>query len=95
MKTKSDALRHAVFAIIVALICALAGTGAVLSKSTPTPSMSSQRQQPQMESALNYLHQALQALNSANPDKGGHRNRAINAVQEAINQVKAGMQAAP
>ncbi|HVN69375.1 MAG TPA: hypothetical protein VMU38_06995 [Candidatus Binatia bacterium] len=96
--TKRFTFRHAALALAVALFCAFVGAGVAYAASSPAPMKSAapaEQSQPQMQSALNYLHQALQALNSAKPDKGGHRNQAINAVQEAINQVKAGMKSAP
>lgn len=47
--------------------------------------------QPKMHSALQNLRQARADLQDAAPDKGGHRNRALAATNNAINQVEAGI----
>lgn len=47
--------------------------------------------QPHMVNARNYLNDALNQLNQAVPDKGGHRNNAIGLVNQAIQQVNAGI----
>ena len=47
--------------------------------------------QPHMQAALKNLRQARANLNSASADKGGHRNRAIDLVNQAIDQVEAGV----
>lgn len=47
--------------------------------------------QPQMQAALNHLKQARTSLNRATADKGGHRERAIELVNQAIDQVEAGI----
>jgi hypothetical protein len=47
--------------------------------------------QPHMVNARNYLNSALAQLNAAVPDKGGHRNNAISLVNQAIQQVNAGI----
>ncbi len=47
--------------------------------------------QPHMAAALNALRQAESELKAAKADKGGHREAAIKATQEAIKQVEAGM----
>ena len=52
--------------------------------------------QPAMHSALVHLRQARAALESALADKGGHRERAISLVDQAINETQAGIRfAAP
>ena len=48
--------------------------------------------QPYMQSALSYLQQAQDALMRAAHDKGGHRARALNLVNQAIGEVEAGIQ---
>jgi hypothetical protein len=48
--------------------------------------------QPHMRAALRALHNAKQQLDSAEPDKGGHRVKAIQLVNDAINEVEAGIQ---
>ncbi len=47
--------------------------------------------QPQMESALSHLEAAERDLHQATPDKGGHRERALDLVQRAEAQVREGM----
>jgi hypothetical protein len=48
--------------------------------------------QPEMQAALDNLRQAQQHLQNAAQDKGGHRVRALQEVQEAIQEVEAGVQ---
>jgi len=45
-----------------------------------------------MANARADLQQGLTQLQLADPDKGGHRDQAINLVQQAIDQVDAGIQ---
>jgi len=47
--------------------------------------------QPNMEQALGSLHQARISLEVSSPDKGGHRVRALELVNQAIEQVRLGM----
>ena len=44
-----------------------------------------------MQKAKDNLQEALSNLNKATADKGGHRNKAIDLVKEAIEQVNKGM----
>jgi hypothetical protein len=48
--------------------------------------------QEHMFNARNDLQQGLGELQQADPDKGGHRDQAINLVQQAIDQVNQGIQ---
>jgi hypothetical protein len=48
--------------------------------------------QEHMFSARNDLQQAVNELRQAEPDKGGHRDAAINLTQQAIDQVNLGIQ---
>jgi hypothetical protein len=48
--------------------------------------------QPNMEEALASLEAAKQSLQKATADKGGHRVKALKAVNEAIAEVKAGIE---
>ena len=48
--------------------------------------------QPHMKAAVDELRAARQELNAANSDKGGHRVRAVELIDEAINEVQAGME---
>ncbi len=47
--------------------------------------------QPKMKEALEHLRNAKAALQSATADKGGHRVKAIEKVNEAIEQVEKGI----
>jgi hypothetical protein len=49
--------------------------------------------QPHMTAALNALKSALNNLNQAEADKGGHRANAMSLVNQAISEVKAGIEA--
>ena len=51
-----------------------------------------QEYQPNMQAAMQYLQQAQQSLQNANSDKGGHRERALQLVNQAMGEVQAGMQ---
>lgn len=48
--------------------------------------------QPNMEAALASLQQAKESLQKATADKGGHRVKAMKAVDAAIAEVKAGIE---
>lgn len=48
--------------------------------------------QPNMEAALKSLDQAKESLNKASEDKGGHRVKAIQAIDQAAKEIKAGME---
>ena len=47
--------------------------------------------QPHMDNALHHLREAREALQRAEPNKGGHRERAIELVNQAIAQVEEGI----
>jgi len=47
--------------------------------------------QPHMQNALMHLRQARAALENAEHNKGGHRERAVELVEKAIAEVEAGM----
>jgi hypothetical protein len=47
--------------------------------------------QPHMDNALRHLREAREALQRAEPNKGGHRERAMELVDRAIQQVEAGI----
>jgi len=50
--------------------------------------------QPHMQNALTALENAKDSLEKATSDKGGHRNKALDFVKDAIKEVKKGMEAA-
>lgn len=47
--------------------------------------------QPHMEKAIDHLQSARRELNDATPDKGGHRERALKLVDDAIAETRKGM----
>lgn len=47
--------------------------------------------QPHMHAALGHLRAARESLERADPDKGGHRARAIQLVNDAIHHVEEGI----
>ncbi|HEV3176080.1 MAG TPA: hypothetical protein VGZ72_08825 [Stellaceae bacterium] len=47
--------------------------------------------EPNMQQALNDLMDAHTALEHAVPNKAGHRERALRLVEQAINEVRAGI----
>lgn len=60
----------------------LAGLAAGLAKAEP---------QPHMRAALGHLRAAREALERAEPDKGGHRVKAMELVDAAIRHVEDGI----
>jgi len=48
--------------------------------------------QPHMQAALDHLQSARSELNAAEANKGGHRERAIRLVDDAIDQVQRGIE---
>jgi len=48
--------------------------------------------QPHMQSALDHLQAARSELSAAEANKGGHRERAIRLIDDAIDQVQRGME---
>jgi len=47
--------------------------------------------QPHMEAALKHLQMAQEELQRAEKDKGGHREKALEATQSAIDHTKEGI----
>jgi hypothetical protein len=50
------------------------------------------QEQVHMENALGALQRALGELEQAQPNKGGHRERAISLVKQAVDEVQQGIQ---
>jgi outer membrane murein-binding lipoprotein Lpp len=48
--------------------------------------------QPHMQAALDQLSSARDELNAAETNKGGHRERALSLVNDAIDHVQRGME---
>lgn len=66
--------------------------GPLLLASTLALATPSAGQQPRMQAALASLKEARASLEQASTDKGGHRKRAILAIDRAIKQVEAGIE---
>jgi hypothetical protein len=49
--------------------------------------------QPHMQKALDHLRNARENLQKATPDKGGHRQNALDLVNQAIDEVEKGIAA--
>jgi hypothetical protein len=52
---------------------------------------SAEARQPNMERAIDRLREARRALRDAPPNKGGHKERALELIDRAIGQVKEGI----
>ena len=81
--SRRDSLRN-IAAIGVAGAAVALGAGAL----TTAPAEAAQ---PHMSAALSNLQSALNQLQAATPDKGGHRLKAIALVREAIDETTRGM----
>jgi hypothetical protein len=55
------------------------------------PSLAKAEGQPHMQEALDSLRAARRQLLAATPDKGGHRQRAVRLVNQAIAEVERGV----
>jgi len=83
MSTKTDLTRRDAALMTVGL--------AVIGSSLASPSIAAQ---PNMEAALQSLQDALASLQAAEANKAGHREKAIALVEQAIEQVRLGIEAA-
>lgn len=79
--TKLTSRRQAAFQVVT-------GAAAVLAVSAPAEAA-----QPHMEAAMHALQNAMEQLNAAEPDKAGHRVKAMSLVHDAIEEVRAGIRA--
>lgn len=50
------------------------------------------QQEPNMAAALEHLRQAEESLERATPNKGGHREKALELTKQAISQTEQGIQ---
>ena len=57
----------------------------------PAPEKDAGLQQPHMRAALEALRSAKRHLDLATPDKGGHRVKALEHINEAITETQAGI----
>jgi hypothetical protein len=71
----------------------LVGVGALLLQPTPVQAQSGAKQ-PNMQAALASLTSARTQLQKAAANKGGHRVKAIELINQAIVEVQAGIAAA-
>ncbi len=70
---------------------ATAATGMVAAGLVGASATSADAYQGNMERAISSLYQALGALREATPNKGGHRERAMNLISQAISETQAGI----
>jgi hypothetical protein len=83
----------------------LAGTVTLLVLGLPVPlpaqgsqqsveqvTQANRQHEPHMAAALEHLRQAQQELERATPNKGGHRQKAIDLTKQAESQVEQGIQ---
>jgi hypothetical protein len=70
----------------------LVATAAVLPLVAAVSATPAHADQPRMQEALNHLQRALDSLQRASADKGGHRVEAIRLVRAAIVQVERGIE---
>jgi hypothetical protein len=71
---------------LASLVCLLGGAGFAVAQADKDGG------QPEMHAALEHLNQAKVNLEKGAHDKGGHRVRALELVNQAIAEVKEGMQ---
>lgn len=62
----------------------------VYSLGNPPQNREMGREEPHMSAALGHLQEAKTELERATPNKGGHREKAMQLVDQAIQQVRAG-----
>lgn len=76
------------FAAVTSTLVVLAGLSLYSAVHAQNSQMA--RQEPHMSAALGHLEQAKAELEKAAPNKGGHREKALQLVDQAMQQVKAG-----
>ena len=69
-----------------------AATGLAAAGMLGASAKSASAYQGNMERAMSSLYQAAASLKEATPNKGGHRERAMELIQQAINQVQQGIE---
>ena len=62
----------------------------VYSLGNPPQNRQQSREEPHMSAALGHLQEAKAELEKATPNKGGHREKAMQLVDQAMQQVRAG-----
>ena len=76
------------FTVAASTLIVLAGLSLYSVMHAQTPGMA--RHEPHMSAALGHLEQAKAELEKATPNKGGHRERALQLVDQAMQQVRDG-----
>ncbi|HWK86660.1 MAG TPA: hypothetical protein VNQ34_04060 [Xanthobacteraceae bacterium] len=71
-------------------LASLAASG-VAAAAFVASAMPAEARQGNMDHAINALREARRALQAATPNKGGHRERAIDLIDRAIEQVREGI----
>jgi len=69
----------------------LAGVAAIAASALTLSTNSASAYQGNMERALSSLYSALASLREATPNKGGHKEQAVQLIQQAIDQVQQGI----
>lgn len=69
----------------------LIAAAAIVAPAAALVSQSAAGFEPHMENALHALESAHESLERASPNKGGHRERALRFVEQAINEVRNGI----
>jgi hypothetical protein len=69
----------------------LIAAAAIAAPAAALVSQSAAAFEPNMQNALQALESAHDWLQRATPNKGGHRERALRFVEQAINEVRAGI----
>ena len=69
--------------VVACLLCVVLLSGFLLGRASAD--------QPHMQAALEHLRLAKGELEKADADKGGHRQKAISLVNDAISQVEKGV----
>jgi hypothetical protein len=69
--------------VVAFLLCAVLLSGFLLGRASAD--------QPHMQAALEHLRAARESLQKADADKGGHREKALRLVNQAIEQVEKGI----
>ena len=81
--------------IALGSLALLLGTGVTFTAQaqTPTPARMKRERHPEIMRALKTLMRARADMRKANNDFGGHKEKAIDLTDQAINQLKAALQA--
>lgn len=70
----------------------IAAAGAAAASAIAISTTGAEAYQGNMERALSSLYDALASLREATPNKGGHKETAVQLIQQAIGEVQAGIQ---